>query len=442
MSHALKQEKNEPTAVPLKPQSGKSMDRKIAKPKRNVKAIVPYLIGAVILGAIAKVYLAADAGKTLSLDNQRLSISTVKSGVFEDFIPVRTRVAPLKTVYLDAVEGGRVEKVLIEDGALVSQGQAIVKLSNTQLQLDVMRNEAAVTEQLNNMRNIELSLEQNRLSHKRNLIEINHQIKQLTRQLKREQVIRENGNISQSQVEDTQDLLDYNKQMREITLESQKTDALMQEQQLAFLKETGDRLEHSLAFARDNMDNLNMKAPVAGKLSGFDIEVGQSINRGERIGQIDDPNSFKLEANIDEYYLERIQLEQLATVSSGGQDYPVKSSKIYPDVKNGQFKVDFTFTGDQPTNIRRGQTLQAKLTLGDSSNVLLIPNGAFYQDTGGNWLFVVSPNGETAVKRNVKLGRKNNQYIEVIEGLELNEKIITSPYSSFKTMDTLVLTSK
>lgn len=439
MSHLPKDHSNKQDPSIKLATSGQSMDRKITKSNGRYKKYIPYLAGLIVLAAITQLYINNESGKTFSVDNNRVVISKVKSGVFEDFIPVRTRVVPLKTVYLDAVEGGRVEEVLIEDGVIVRKGQAIARLSNTQLQLDVMRNEAAVTEQLNNMRNIELSLEQNRLSHKRHLIELNYQIKQLTRQLERETAIHAKGNISSSQIEETQDLLDYNKQKLELTLESQKTDALMQEQQLLFLKDTGERLEESLIFARTNMDNLNMKAPVEGKLSGFDIEVGQSISRGERIGQIDDPNSFKIEANIDEYYLEQIDIGQSAMVTHNQINYPLTISKVYPDVKNGQFKVDFTFSEQQPIGIRRGQTLQAKLTLGDDSDVLLIPNGAFYQDTGGNWIFVVSDDGSKAIKRNIKLGRKNNRFIEVLGGLEPNENIITSPYSSFKDMDTLKL---
>ncbi|NVK24814.1 MAG: efflux RND transporter periplasmic adaptor subunit [Gammaproteobacteria bacterium] len=416
------------------------MDRKITKPKFNYKKLLPLSLVIAIIAIAVYVYPSINSSTTFAVENQRLTVSTVQPGVFEDFIPVRTRVVPLKTVYLDAIEGGRVEKILIEDGAIVSKGQPIVQLSNTQLQLNVMRNEAAVTEQLNNMRNTELSLEQNRLSHKRNIIDLNYQIKHLTRRLEREKTIFSNGSIATSQIDETRDLLEYNQQKLSLTLESQKTDAMMQEQQLTFLKETGYRLEQSLQFARENMENLNMKAPVAGKLSGFDIEVGQSINRGERIGQIDDPTSFKLEANIDEYYLERIDIGQKATITHNQKDYYLTINKVYPDVKNGQFRVDFTFGEHQPGGIRRGQTLQAKLTLGDDSNVLLIPNGAFYQDTGGHWIFVVSEDGTKAFKRSIKLGRKNNRYIEVIEGLDSNEKIITSPYSSFKEMDSLNLT--
>ena len=417
------------------------MDRKIEKKSKPWGKVGTGALVVIAIAFAGKFYSTQASGKSLAVDDSRITVSTVKSGAFEDFIPVRSRVTPLKTVYLDAIEGGRVEKVLIEDGTIVEQGQPIVKLSNTQLQLDVMRNEAAVTEQLNNMRSIELSLEQNKLSHKRNLIEIDYQIKRLTRQVSRERQVFAKGSISDNALRENEDLLEYYINRKEITLESQKTDARMQEQQLAFLKETGDRLLKSLEFARENMDNLNMKAPVAGKLSGFNIEVGQSISRGERIGQIDDPDSFKLQAGIDEFYLGRIDLGQQAAIIHKGTEYKLSIAKIYPDVSNGQFQVDLNFNEQQPKGIRRGQTLQTKLTLGDTSLVTLIPNGAFYQDTGGNWIFVVAEDGSTAVKRNVRLGRRNSRYIEVLEGLELGEKVITSPYSSFIDMSRLNLKS-
>ncbi|MDN3651485.1 efflux RND transporter periplasmic adaptor subunit [Thalassotalea ponticola] len=417
------------------------MDRKIAKKSKPWGKISLALLAVGSIAVVSNLYSAQTTGKSLQVAQQNITISSVSYGTFEDFIPVRAKVTPLKTVYLDAVEGGRVEKVLIEDGAIVSKGQPIVKLSNTQLQLDVMRNEAAVTEQLNNMRSIELSLEQNKLSHKRNLIEIDYQIKRLTRLVERERVIFAKGSISDNALRDNEDLLEYYKNRRQVTLESQKTDNLMQAQQLAFLRETNQRLEESLVFARANMENLNMKAPVAGKLSGFDIEVGQSIQRGERIGQIDDPSAFKLQASVDEFYLERIDLGQPATLHRNGAEFTLTISKIYPQVNNGQFRIDLTFDDHQPQGIRRGQSLQTKLTLGDPSEVALIPNGAFYQDTGGNWVFVVSADGSVATKRNVTLGRRNNRFIEVLDGLDVGEQVITSPYSSFIDMSRLDLGS-
>jgi len=413
--------------------SGSGMDRKV---KTNVSPLKKWLSIMVIILIVALAgYMIASksTGKVLSVDNNRIVLSTVSSGVFEDFIPIRGRVTPAKTVYLDAVEGGRVEKILVEDGASLTAGNLIVELSNASLQLSVLGNETRVAEQLNNMRSIELNLEQNRLQHKSNIVDIKHQIKLLSRQVARAQSLLATGAIIQSQVEDTEDTLLWYKERLALTIESQQSDARMQGEQLAFLRETSGRLESNLAISRQNLDNMNVKAPVAGTLSGFNVEVGQSIARGERLGQIDTPNDYKLTVFIDEFYLGRVDIGQMATY----QNYSLVIAKVYPQVQNGKFEVDFKFVEEQPQGIRRGQTIQIKLTLGDASEATLIPNGAFFQDTGGKWVFVVSPDGSQAVRRNVRLGRRNNQFIEVIEGLELGEQVVTSPYSSYQDMQRL-----
>jgi HlyD family secretion protein len=299
----------------------------------------------------------------------------------------------------------------------------------------VLGNEARVAEQLNAIRTIELNLEQNRLQHKRNLVDIRYQIKLLTRQLSKQEELLKTGAVVQSTVDDTRDELQWYKDRQELTLESQSSDARMQESQLIFLQQTGQRLESNLDISRKNLDNMNVKAPVAGKLSGFNVEIGQSIGRGERLGQIDTPNDFKVTANIDEFYLGRVDIGQKASY----ENYQLEISKIYPQVQNGQFEVDFNFVGKQPEGIRRGQTIQTKLTLGDESTALLIPNGAFYQDTGGSWIFVVAQDNSVAIRRNVRLGRRNSQYIEVLEGVEAAERVITRPYSSYTDMQRLKL---
>lgn len=419
--------------------SGSGMDRRVEKKKTPWKK-VGIAAGAVgLVALIASVVMDASGGRSFKVNEGRIVISEVSEGTFEDFIPIRGRVTPLKTVFLDAIEGGRVERVLVEDGAMLKRGDLIVELSNTTLQLEVTRNEALVTEQLNNMRSIELSLEQNRLDHKRNLVELDYQIKRLQRQVQRERELIKTNAVSQMQLDQTEDELDYYQKRRAVTLESQATDARMQETQLKFLQESGQQLEASLEFARKNLAALNVRAPVDGKLSGFNVEVGQSITRGGRLGQIDDPENYKLTANIDEFYLGRVDLGQEAVFERGGDSYLMTIAKIYPQVTNGQFEVDFVFEGEQPDGIRRGQTLQAKLTLGDATKAKLIPNGAFYQDTGGNWVFVVAPDGTEAIKRNVRLGRRNNNYIEVIDGLDLGERVVTSPYTGFVEMDRLKL---
>jgi HlyD family secretion protein len=418
--------------------SGQGMDRVVAR-KRPIGRVLAYAAAAVVL-ALFVWWLATTllGGRTLTVNAQKVFVSPVTTGTFEDFIPLRGRLVPRSTVYLDAIEGGRVEEVLVEDGALVEAGDPIALLSNTNLQLEVLGREAAVTEQLNNMRTIELQLEQNRLSHKRNLVEIDYQIVRLNRSIERQRELAESNLVSKSTLDELQDELEYYVRRREVTLESQETDARMQSQQLRQLRDAGDQLQASLGFARKNLEDLNVRAPVSGKLSGFNIEVGESIERGGRLGQIDDPEGYKLNVKIDEFYLGRVDLHQIATAELGNRSYELQVAKIYPQVNAGQFEVDMMFE-EEPVGLRRGQTMQVRLTLGDNSDAVLIPNGSFYQETGGNWVFVVSADGTEAVKRPVRLGRRNTDFIEVLDGLEPGERVITSPYTSYVGMDRLTL---
>ncbi len=418
--------------------SGESMDRKVEKktsPGRMLAYVAAGIVAAAFTWWLIDMLL---SGRSLSINSERIAVSTVTVGTFEDFIPLRGRLVPRSTVYLDAIEGGRVEEILVEDGAVVEAGDLIAVLSNTNLQLEVLGREAAVTEQLNNMRTIELQLEQNRLAHKRNLVEIDYQITRLTRAIGRQQDLVARNLASQSTLDELEDELTYSRNRREVTLESQATDTRMQAQQLKQLREAGDQLQAGLGFARKNIEDLSVRAPLPGKLSGFNIEIGQSIVRGGRLGQIDDPDGYKLNVRIDEFYLGRVDLQQAAVAEHNGRDIDLRISKIYPQVKEGQFEVDMILE-DEPTGLRRGQTMQVRLTLGDNSDAILIPNGSFYQETGGNWVFVVSPNGSEAVKRTVRLGRRNTNFIEVLDGLEPGEKVITSPYTSYTGMDRLTL---
>ena len=414
------------------------MDRAVAKkiPYSRYVAVALVIAVAIYLGWMFSETIRG--GRTLSVDSQRITVSAVSQGVYEDFIPLRGRLVPRNTVFLDAIEGGRVEQVLVEDGALLNRGEAIAILSNTSLQLDVLSREAAVAEQLNNMRTIELQLEQNRLSHLRNLTDIDYRILTLNRAIDREKALLDRNLVSRSKTEDLTDELAYYQNRRNITLESQSTDARMQEQQLVQLRETGERLQDNLIFARNTLEDLSIKAPVSGELSGFDIQVGQSIGRGQRIGQIDDPEGYKLNVQIDEYYLSGVDLEQAAIGEYNQDEYGLRISKIYPQVANGLFNVDMLFE-NEPQGLRRGQTLQLRLVLGDNSEAILIPNGTFYQETGGNWIFVLSEDGGEAVKRTVKMGRRNTEFIEILDGLEPGEQVITSPYTSYLDLDRLTL---
>jgi len=418
--------------------SGEGMDRRVEK-KTSVTRKAAFAAVGLLIAAFAWWFVDTIlSGRSLSINSERITVSSVSVGTFEDFIPLRGRLVPRSTVYLDAIEGGRVEEILVEDGALVESGDLIAVLSNTNLQLEVLGREAAVTEQLNNMRTIELQLEQNRLAHKRNLVEIDYQITRLTRAIERQRELAAKELVSQSTIDELEDELTYYRNRREVTLESQSTDARMQEQQLQQLREAGEQLQAGLGFARKNLEDLSVRAPLPGKLSGFNIEIGQSIERGGRLGQIDDPDGYKLNVRIDEYYLGRVDLEQRAVADHNGRNLDLRVSKIYPQVNEGQFEVDMTLA-EEPVGLRRGQTLQIRLTLGDNSDAVLIPNGSFYQETGGNWVFVVSPDGSEAIRRSVRLGRRNTDFIEVLDGLEPGENVITSPYTSFTEMDRLTL---
>ena len=417
--------------------SGSGMDRPSTRRSRRALRYTALAAAVVVVGVLVYLILRELATRSLVVEGNRVVVSTVTDGVFEDFIPLRGRVTPRTTVFLDAVEGGRVEQVLVEDGATVRKGDLIAVLSNTSLQLQVTQSQALAAEQLNNMRTLELQLEQNRLQHKSALAEIDYQIKHLTRELLRQRHLAATRATRQSELQDVEDQLEYNQHRRELTLESQAADARMQETQLTYLHTTTSQLEESVAIGRNNLEGLKVRAPINGKLSGFDIDIGQSIAPGGRLGQIDDPEDFKLTASVDEYYLGRVDLEQKAEFDQGASTESLRVAKTYPQVKNGQFDIDLTFVDAQPAGIRRGQTIQLKLTLGDEAQATLIPNGSFYQDTGGRWVFVVANDDSVAIRRNVTLGRRNSRYIEVLDGLKAGERVITSPYSSFIDMDRL-----
>lgn len=415
------------------------MDRKIKHSWTTRFRKIGLIATMVSLAVTGLVWFWPESGRSLKVNNDRIVISTVAVGQFNDFIPVRGRVKPLRTIYLDAVEGGRVDRVLVEDGAYVEAGALLIELSNTALQLDVISRAAQVTEQLNNLRTLELDLERNSLQHKRDLVEIDYQLIRLKRLVERSRIQADRGAIPQADLENAEDEYRYYQKRHALTIESQITDSKLQKVQVRQLRDAGEQLQANLVFARSNLDALNVRAPVSGKLTALNAEVGQSLSRGERLGQLDDPGGFKISAQIDEFYLDRVDIEQLAELTVNDRQYQLTIGKIYPQVNNGQFEVDLLFTGTHPPAIRRGQTFQMRLFLGDASEALLIPNGAFYQDTGGDWLFVVSSDDKQAVRRPVRLGRRNMRYIEVLDGLDPGEQVITSPYTNYIDMQRLYL---
>ena len=417
---------------------GDTMDRKIQRKSRRPLAVGGGIAAAILLFVL--VWATRDSSTSYTLDGQRIRTSIVVTGAYEDYIPLRATVAPERSVFLDAIEGGRVERILVEDGTYVEEGQPILELSNTSLQLDVIAREADVSEQLNNLRNTQLAIQQNRLSLKSDLIEIDYQISRLNRLVTRYVELEGKQFISKNEYEDAVDELGYWKSRREVTRESQVQEEKIRLAQIEQLETSVSQLEQNLILTRSNLDNLLVRAPRAGQLTSLNAEIGESKGRGERLGQIDDVDRFKATAFVNEFYLSRVRVGQRAELEVNGRHYDLEISKVYPNVQASQFEVDLRFLDAAPSDIRRGQTLQMRLVLSDTtSNAILLANGPFFNDTGGAWVFVLDANRAVATRRDVQLGRRNSTNIEVVGGLLDGDEVIISSYSNFITVDRLFI---
>ena len=422
------------------PVTGGAMDKVIVRKKLDRRIIIGGAVAAVLL-VVLVFWLFAPRGDSMTIAQDRLTMSEAQAGTFEDFLPVRARVTPLLTVYLDAVEGGQVQKKLVEDGAQVSQGQLLAVLSNAELQLSTLEKQAEVEQQLNNMRSQELALVNTHNSNLRDLNQAENELVKARRQYELQKALADRGFVAMKTFNDTKDDLAYQTNRLQILKQSISQNESLQRSQLQQLRMAASSLNSSMGVAQNSLGQLNIRAPIAGQLSGFDIQLGQSLQQGERVGQIDSAGGDKLQADVDEYYLGRVAVGQTASADIDGKTYRLKVAKVYPQVRNGQFQIDLVFDGPAPTSVQRGQTIQAKLTVGDSSRALMIPNGAFFNDTGGNWVFVVDRGGSSATKRAVQLGRRNSDFIEVLSGLKPGDRVITSSYSGLTDKDHLNFSS-
>ena len=420
--------------------SGGAMDKVVVRKRLDKRVLIAGGAAAVLL-LIVLFWLFAPRADSVSVSRERLTIAEATSGTFDDFLPVRARVTPLLTVYLDAVEGGQVQKKLVDDGAQVVQGQLLAVLSNAELQLSTLEKQAEVEQQLNNMRSQELALANTRNANLRDLNQAATDLAKARRQFELYKPLAEKGFVSRKLYNDARDDLDYQTKRLQILKQSIAQSESMQSSQLGQLRAAASSLNSSMGVAQASLAQLNIRAPVTGQLSGFDVQLGQSLQQGERIGQIDSAGGDKLQADVDEYYLGRIAVGQTASADIDGKTYRLRVAKVYPQVRNGQFQIDLLFQGPEPASMQRGQTVQAKLTLGDSSKALLIPNGAFFNDTGGNWIFVVDKSGRSATKRQVQLGRKNADFVEVLGGLQPGERVIVSTYTGLVDKDRLTFSS-
>lgn len=413
------------------------MDKKIARQRivsKHWRAILAFTL---LLCLIAYAYLSTAQGKTHSISKQHLNLAKVSQAQFETFIALNGQVTPKRTVYLDAIEGGRVDKLFVEAGSFVVKDQPLILLTNTSLQLDVISREAQIVEQLNNLSNTRLAMAQDKLDLKRDMIDVNYQLTRLKLLMSKNKTLLDKKLIAEHEYLALSNEYDYYRQRLDISKQRSVQDEKVRKIQIAQLEGSTQQLNKNLIFARNNLENLLVKAPVDGYLTGLAAELGESKARGVRLGQIDNLDSFKVISMVDEFYISGVQPGQIALAKLNDKDYQLVIKKIYPQVSNGQFKVDLTFSQQVPKALRRGQNIQLKLQLGAQQDAVLLPRGGFHHQTGGNWIFVVSQDGQLAQRRPIKLGRSNPNFYEVLSGLTPGEQVITSSYSDFETSATL-----
>lgn len=415
------------------------MDRPIQKKKWTLQRIA-LGIGIIAFAAFS-VYSLGWSGRqsSLNVNREKITISKVERGVFDEFIVVTGVVQPLKTYQLDAIEGGYVAQKLLDGGASVKKGDLILKLENQRLMLDFVNRETEMYDLINNLENTRLRLRQDKFALKKILSELDYQIRQAKDDHERNAKLFADAVISQQEFTRTKIAFERLQQQRDIEVENQHFQEENSITQIKQLEGTLERTRLNLTMMKQNLENLSVKAPVSGLLSRVDVEIGASIIAGQNIGQIDDLNGFKMRVEVDEHYISRIFPGLEGSFEFNGTTTKLVVTKVYPEVKSGRFEVDMTFEGKIPDGIRRGQSVPVRLQLGKPAEAVLLPTGGFFSDTGGNWVYVVNKSGSQAEKRDISLGRKNPQYFEVLSGLEPGEEVVTSSYENFGNKDVLNL---
>ncbi|MHC1776811.1 MAG: efflux RND transporter periplasmic adaptor subunit [Lentimicrobium sp.] len=414
------------------------MDRIIEKKKWTSGKLL--VLGGIILMLILLLWMLffRDNRSRLYVEKNQLTISQVEKGRFQEFIPVDGVVFPRNTIYIDAVQGGIVEEVFVEDGAILKQGDPILKLANANMELSYMDQETRMYDAINNLSNSRISLEQLRYTRQKEIIQLQYEIDKIKTDFNRKEQFYKDELISRKEFEDAKRDFDYSLKQLEITLRLRKLDSIAGVAQGSQINSSMERMRNNLSLLKRNMDNMTIKSPAGGKLSSFIVEIGQTKSAGEHLGQIDLMDGFKLRANIDERYISRVFTGQKADFDLGGKVYSLEINKIYTDVTNGSFQVDLFFDGEAPADIKRGQTLQLRVQFSGANDALIVRRGGFFQETGGNWIYVVDPSGSFATKRSIKIGRQNTSHYELLEGLQPGEQVIVSSYDSFGGKEKLI----
>ena len=401
------------------------------------KKALPWWLGALLL--VFVIYLIARPNnKTLRVDKDTVTISSAVKGEFNDYIRISGRVQPMTTIQLSPQEGGIVEKILIEEGSPVKAGDAILILNNDNLDLQILNSEAELAEKENILRNTQIQMEQQKLDVRQNVLEYGMQVDRLRRAYEQQKALYEDKLIAKEEYLKAEEDYRLAKQKYDLMAERSKQDSLYRGTQIDRMEESLENMQLNMSMIRRRKSNLIVKAPIDGELGLLDVVLGQSIAAGTKIGQINSVGTYKVEAQIDEHYIDRVIAGLEATFERQGETYSTVIRKVYPEVRDGKFKADFKFGGEQPDNIRAGQTYYLNLQLGQPEEAVIVPRGNFYQKTGGKWIYVVNKEGTKAVKREIRIGRQNPQYYEVLEGLEPGEKVITSGYDTYGDSDVLV----
>jgi HlyD family secretion protein len=418
------------------------VDRVIEKKTWTTKRILTIAGVTVLALLIFGSYYFTSGARKLNVETERLTISEIRQGAFQEFTPVNGVVLPLTTIYLDAAEGGRVEERFVEDGAIVKAGQPILRLSNTDLELSLVNQETSVFNLLTQMQISRNAAQQNTITKLNQMADAENSFKEAERLYKLNKKLYEEKVIGSQEFKQSEIAYEYQVKRKKLQEEILRKDSASVKQELDQANQSYARTRNALEVMRRKVGDLIVRAPIDGQLTSLDAEIGQNKNKGERLGQVDATNGFKVRADIDEHYISRIYTGLMGQFTFAGKEYKTKIRKVFTQVTNGKFQVDMDFEGELPQGIRRGQTFQVRLSLSDEKQALLLPRGGFYQQTGGNWIFKVSEDGRKAYKVDVQLGGQNPDYYEVLQGLKAGDKVITSSYENYGNIQELVLKNK
>jgi len=416
------------------------MDRKIEqKFKLFSRRNIWIFLGAVFTFLVFYSLVFGDKSSKLNVETDKISISEIKKDVFQDYIAVIGTVEPIQTIYLDAIEGGRVEEILLEEGSMLKKGDIILRLTNTNLILEISNNEAQVARAINELRTARLLMVQQQMNSESQIIESERLLKLQERAYNNNKILYKQQHISSEEYEQSKEQYEATVQKLALLKEIRYQDSIFRSIQVESLEASVNSLTKNLEIIKGRLESLNLKAPVDGELATLNPEIGEIVTYGTRIGTVNILDSYKLRVEIDEHYIARVSRGLTGECDFAGSPYPGVITKIYPEVQTGRFYVDMEFTGDIPGAIRIGQTSRIKLELGESKEAILIPRGGFYQSTGGQWVFVIDVTGEFAYRRDISIGRQNPRYYEVLAGLEPGEQVIISSYDNFGDVDKLIL---